>query len=63
MCLPDQTVKIEVPNRCREYPDKEPNEEDSEGDDVIILEELSEEDMQLALSRRDDFGGKDADVS
>ena len=60
---PDQTVKTEVPNRCWEYPDKEPNEEeDSEGDDVIILEELSEEDMQLALSRRDDLGENDADV-
>ena len=57
-------VKTEVPNSCWEYPDKEANEEeDSECDDVIILEELSEEDMQLALSRRADFGEDDADVS
>ena len=61
---PEQSVKTEVPNSCWKYLGKEPDgEEESDGDDVIILEELSEEDMQLALSRRANLGEEDADVS
>ena len=49
--VPDRSVKTEVPTSCWEHLDKESNEEGGSDDDVIILEELSEEGMQLALSR------------
>ena len=49
--VPDRSVKTEVPMSCWEHLDKESNEEGGSDDDVIILEELSEEGMQLALSR------------
>ena len=50
--LTDPTVKVELPSGCSSLPDTRSLEEEaSDDDDVILMEELTEEDMQLALSR------------
>ena len=50
--LTDSTVKVELPSGCLSLPDTRSLEEEaSDDDDVILMEELTEEDMQLALSR------------
>ena len=49
--LTDSTVKVELPSGCSSLPDTRSLEEEASDDDVILMEELTEEDMQLALSR------------
>ena len=50
--MTDPTVKVELPSGCSSLPDTRSLEEEaSDDDDVILMEELTEEDMQLALSR------------